>query len=144
MIMKVEDIRQYAAIMKEFGLSELEITENNNTIRLSQTVTAEIKLPAAAIQPAPAIQQEETKADDNGLYLLKSPMVGVFYHAPAEDAQPYVKVGDQVKKGDVIGLIEAMKLMNEVLCDRDGTVESFVAENASPVDFGAGLIKIRV
>ena len=70
-------------------------------------------------------------------------MVGVFYHAPAEDADPYVRSEIRVKKGDVIGLIEAMKLMNEVLCDRDGTVESFVAENAAPVDFGAGLIKIR-
>jgi acetyl-CoA carboxylase biotin carboxyl carrier protein len=143
MIMKVEDIRRYAEIMKEFGLSEIEITEDDNKIRLSRTVTAEIKLPAAAIQPAAEVR-EEPKSEDDGLYLLKSPMVGVFYHAPAEDAKPYVKVGDQVKKGDVIGLIEAMKLMNEVLCDCDGTVESFVAENASPVDFGAGLIKIRV
>lgn len=77
------------------------------------------------------------------LYTQESPMVGTFYVAPSEDAEPFVKVGDTVKEGQTIGIIEAMKLMNEVNAECSGVVEAFLTENEQMVEYGQPLIRIR-
>lgn len=79
---------------------------------------------------------------EEALY-VEAPMVGTFYHAPSEDAQPYVQVGDKVTKGQVIGIIEAMKLMNEIPSEVDGIVEEIMADNESVVEYGQPLIRVR-
>ena len=75
-------------------------------------------------------------------YLVKSPLVGTFYAAPAEDAEPYVAVGDPVKKGQIVAIVEAMKLMNDIDCDFDGTVAEILVENGEMVEYGQPLFRI--
>ena len=79
---------------------------------------------------------------DDGTW-IKSPLVGTFYSAPAEDAEPYVHVGDTVKKGQVLGIIETMKLMNEIESDRDGVITEIVIENEQVVEFGQLLFRVE-
>lgn len=88
-------------------------------------------------------QSEETEAASGQLYIQKSPMVGTFYAASSEDAEPFVKAGDTIKKGQTVGIIEAMKLMNEVSADCSGVVEAIVAENEQMVEYGQPLLRIR-
>lgn len=88
-------------------------------------------------------QAGEAKEKTAGIYTQESPMVGTFYTAPSVDAEPFVKVGDVVKEGQTIGIVEAMKLMNEVNAGCSGIVEAIVAENEQMVEYGQPLIKIR-
>ncbi|MCD7788219.1 MAG: acetyl-CoA carboxylase, biotin carboxyl carrier protein, partial [Firmicutes bacterium] len=93
--------------------------------------------PAAAAEPAP-------KKEENGSYIsVTSPIVGVFYEAPTENSAPYVKVGDSVKKGDVLCLIESMKLMNEVVAKEDGTITEILVKNGQSVDYGCELFRME-
>lgn len=85
----------------------------------------------------------EIKKQDINHHIVKSPMVGVFYGAPSPDAEPYVKPGDRVKKGDVLCIIEAMKLMNEIVSDVDGEVIEVLGENQTPVEYGQPLFAIK-
>jgi acetyl-CoA carboxylase biotin carboxyl carrier protein len=99
--------------------------------------------PAAAPvsgQPAPPSTQVES---DDSLSFVSSPIVGTFYRAPNPDADPYVKVGDHVEKGQVLCIVEAMKLMNEIESDAAGTIIRIYPENAQPVEFGERLFAIR-
>ena len=102
---------------------------------------------AAAEEPAaaPAAPQETTtkEADGEDLHVLKSPIVGTFYAAPSPDSDPYVGVGSRVKKGQVLCIIEAMKLMNEIESDVDGEIVEIRPRNAQPVEFGEPLFSIR-
>ncbi len=103
---------------------------------------------AAAIQPAavaPAAVQPEASADeaaDKPGNIVKSPLVGTFYAAPAEDADPFVAVGDTVKKGQTLAIVEAMKLMNEIESDFDGKIAEVLVENGQPVEYGQPLFRI--
>lgn len=94
-------------------------------------------MPAAAPAPAEAPAAEETGD------CIRSPMVGTFYAAPAENAEPFVRPGDRVKRGDTLCIIEAMKLMNEIPAERDGVIEAVCAENGQVVDYGTPLFRIR-
>ena len=112
--MKESDIRKYAQLMKELELTGLEITENNQVVRLERSVPAAI--PVSAVEPVvstavPAVQEEA------GCSSVTSPIVGLFYAAPAENAEPYVSLGDRVKKGQTLCFVEAMKLMNEITAE---------------------------
>ncbi|MGC8917538.1 MAG: acetyl-CoA carboxylase biotin carboxyl carrier protein [Thermoanaerobaculum sp.] len=94
--------------------------------------------------PAPAAPTvEETESEDN-LHFVTSPIVGTFYRAPNPDADPYVQPGDRVRKGQVLCIVEAMKLMNEIESDVDGVIVKIFPENAQPVEFGERLFAIRV
>ena len=94
-------------------------------------------VPAAAPAPVDAPAAEETGD------CIRSPMVGTFYAAPAENAEPFVRPGDRVKRGDSLCIIEAMKLMNEIAAERDGVSEAVCAENGQIVDYGTPLFRIR-
>ena len=135
--MNEAEIRKYAQLMGELGLTGLEIKNKDNVVRLERTYgTAAAPAPAAA---APAVPVQA----DKDLVPVKSPMVGVFYQAPAENAAPYVKVGDRVRAGTVLCLIEAMKMMNEITAETDGTIEEICVQNAQVVDYGKELFRIR-
>lgn len=101
-------------------------------------------LPLAGTVSASATEQEssQTQKEPEG-NLVKSPLVGTFYAAPAEDAEPFVKVGDHVKKGQILAIVEAMKLMNEIESDFDGEVAEIYVENAQAVEYGQPLFRIR-
>jgi acetyl-CoA carboxylase biotin carboxyl carrier protein len=96
--------------------------------------------PAPAAAPRSTSEAEE---DDSSLTFVTSPIVGTFYRAPNPDAEPYVKVGDHVEKGQVLCIVEAMKLMNEIESDVSGTVAKIYPENGQPVEFGERLFAIR-
>lgn len=94
----------------------------------------------------PQKKAEKEQTEDTGFKsdkIVKAPLVGIFYAAPSEDASPFVKVGDTVKKGQIIGIIEAMKLMNEIESEYDGVVEAVMIENEQVVEYGQPLFRIR-
>jgi acetyl-CoA carboxylase biotin carboxyl carrier protein len=92
---------------------------------------------------APAPPQEEAPADEDSGTLVRAPIVGTFYEAPAPDADPYVQAGDTVAPGDVLCIIEAMKLMNEIECEVSGTIKKVLVENAEPVEYDQPLFVIE-
>ncbi len=100
-------------------------------------------LPSAAPSPAVGQSTEESELDEASLAFVTSPIVGTFYRAPNPDAEPYVKVGDRVEKGQVLCIVEAMKLMNEIESDVSGTIVKIFPENGQPVEFGERLFAIR-
>ena len=136
------DIRKYANLMSELGLTGLEITENDRVVRLERApapvapVRETVTLPAA---PAAAPAPPAAPAAEGGE--VTSPMVGVFYAAPAENAEPFVKVGDHVKRGQTLCIVEAMKLMNEIMAEMDGEIVAVCAENGQVVDYGCPLFR---
>ncbi|MGI6238571.1 MAG: acetyl-CoA carboxylase biotin carboxyl carrier protein [Christensenellales bacterium] len=138
------NIRKYAGLMRELGLTALEVQEAGKNVRLEmdarapQGATAQVA-PQSEIAPAPAPATIDPDVID-----VRSPMVGVFYTSPAENADPYVKLGDKVQKGDVLCIIEAMKLMNEITSDHTGTIVEVCAGNNQVVDFGHVIMRIRV
>ena len=100
-------------------------------------------------ESVPVIAEDEVEltaeavAESEGLSLLRSPIVGTFYTSPAPEADPYVRVGDSVKKGQVLCIVEAMKLMNEIESDEDGVIEKVFPKNAQPVEYGEPLFAVR-
>lgn len=132
------DIRKYAQLMGELGLTGLEFRSAGDTIRLERNVTSTpvyTSTPVTAPVPAPVAETTDTVS-------VTSPMVGVFYRAPAENAEPYVKVGDAVKAGTVLCLVEAMKMMNEITAECDGTIAEICVQNGQVVDYGKELFRI--
>ena len=144
MPIKEENIRKYAGLMAELGLTALEIEEDGVSLRLERGVmtSAPIPITAAPVQPANA-PAPAPAAESDGTTTITSPMVGVFYQAPAENAEPYVKVGDEVKQGQVLCIIEAMKMMNEITAEEDGTIVEICARNGQVVDFGYPLFRVK-
>ena len=146
--MNVKQIRELAQIARENGLSAIEITEGESHVRIERaTAPAPAAAPApvaAPVEAAPAAApaHEETNVDFNRAREIKSPMVGVFYAAPSPDAKPCVEVGSRVKKGDVVCIVEAMKLMNEIAAEFDGEVVDICVRNGEVVEFGQTLFKL--
>lgn len=140
--MKEENIRKYAGLMKELSLTGMEITEDGTTVRLERMPAPDpVRMVSVAETAGERPAAAPVKAADDTT-AVTSPMVGIFYAAPAENAEPYVKVGDSVKKGDTLCIIEAMKLMNEITAEADGVVKEICASNGQVVDFGTVLFRI--
>lgn len=146
--MTIKELKEMINLMQEHGLVELEIEKNGFKVRLkkgaSGTIVQEVlSVPKPGqegklVQSAPAQPVEEA-----GMSLVRSPMVGTFYVAPAPDAEPYVTRGKEVKQGDVLCIIEAMKLMNEIKTEVSGRVVDILVENGQPVEFDQPLFKIQ-
>ncbi len=132
--MNENDIRHYASLMQELELSALEIREDGISVRLERDKLA-AAAPAEAVIVPPAQKSEEGE-------IVKCPMIGVFYQASAENAEPYVKIGDKVKPGDTLCIIESMKLMNEIKAECAGRILEIYAKNGELVDYGAKLFRI--
>ena len=140
--MKEVDIRKYATLMTELGLTGLEITEDNKVVRLERNVSAPVKEQIVIPQTVPVKESEKVEVS-NDYISVKSPMVGVFYVAPAENAEAFVNIGDKVEKGKTLCIIESMKLMNEIAADEAGVIEKVCVTNGQVVDFGTELFRIR-
>lgn len=148
--MDINLIESLANIVKKAGLTGMEITEGTTKIRLEKNVnqtvvTKEIEVPTpqntgTVTEPEPIIP--DGVVDFNKLTEIRSPFVGVFYSAPGEGAEPYVKVGDKVKKGDVLCIVESMKLMNEITVETDGEIVDICVQNGQVVEFSQILFKI--
>lgn len=140
-----EMIRELAALLKETELSEIEVEQDDLRIRIARNAgrTVEVAAPApAAAAPAPAASPAPAPAASSA-NALKSPMVGTAYYAPAPGADPFVQVGDSVKAGQTVMIVEAMKTMNQIAADRSGTVTAILVEDAQPVEFGEPLLTIE-
>ena len=137
--MNESDIRKYANLRSELGLTGLEVTENDRVVRLERNPAPQTAAPVQTVQVGDVPQS----AANEDLIEISSPMVGVFYAAPAEDADPYVQVGDRVKKGQTLCIVEAMKLMNEIVAETDGQIVEICAQNGQVVDFGCPLFRIK-
>ena len=136
--MNEDIIRSYAKLMKELDLTGIEIEENGTVVRLERNI-APVMNP---VIPANIAVPESSTGESSEYDEITSPMIGVFYAAPAENADPFVNVGDRVKKGDTLCIIEAMKLMNEVPAERDGVIKEICVKNGSTVEFGTVLFRI--
>lgn len=136
--MKESDIRKYAQLMQELGLTGLEITENDQVVRLERSAPSAKQ--AVAVESAPL---EKAEKEDTDYISVKSPVVGLFYAAPAENADPYVSLGDRVKQGQTLCIVEAMKLMNELSAECDGVIEKICVTNGQMVEYGTELFRIR-
>ena len=148
--MKIDDIRALARIMKENGLTGLKIDEEGMSIELKREVSAaapQAVVPTVAAATAPAVDvptsQDTSMTDDDDIFTVTSPMVGMFYAAPSPKDAPYVTVGSKVKSGDILCIVEAMKLMNEITCEVNGTIDEICVKNEQVVEFGQPLFRIR-
>jgi acetyl-CoA carboxylase biotin carboxyl carrier protein len=141
----LEVISEIIRIFKESDIAKLELSTKDFKIKLSKFGEFQA-LPTISLnnlQPTQEAPKVEVKEEKN-IHIVKSPIVGTFYRAPAPGAKPFVEVGSRVKKGDVLCIIEAMKIMNEVKSDVDGFVEEILVENGQPVEYGQPLFKIRL
>ncbi len=159
-----EELCQLIRVVSETGVGGIEVEREGARVRidgvpappqpqvvasaplLPPQIAVAAQLPAAAAGTAAQGAAPEHAAgapEDDGLSFVTSPIVGTFYRAPNPDADPYVKVGDLVHKGQVLCIVEAMKLMNEIESDASGTVVKIYPENAQPVEFGERLFAIR-
>lgn len=139
--MKESEIRKYAGLMQELGLTGLEITVDGAAVRLERTPAAPAR-ETVVIDAAPAAAPQSAAPAAEGKS-VKSPIVGVFYAAPAENAEPYVSIGDRVKKGQTLCIIEAMKMMNEIAAEEDGVISEICVTNGQMVEFGTELFRIK-
>jgi len=153
--MKEAEIRKLVKIVEESNIAELEITKWGRTIKISKTgggfsgnhIQIPQPAPPTAPPPAPAKTEEtpQPKAEapkSKSGNEMKSPMVGTFYRSPSPDANPYAEVGSTVKKGQVLCIIEAMKLMNEIESEMDGKIVDILVENGQPVEYNQPLFLI--
>lgn len=141
--MKEAYIRKYAKLMREEELTALEITEEGVKIRLERNLPEAVyAVPQAIPAAAAAAPAEKTESVDEGSYVV-SPMVGVCYVAPTENSEPFVKLGDKVKAGDTLCIVEAMKLMNEIPAEFDGTIAEICIQNNQVVEYGTKLFRIE-
>jgi acetyl-CoA carboxylase biotin carboxyl carrier protein len=153
--MDLRKLKKLIDLVEDSGIAELEVTEGEEKVRIVKGGAAgkEVVMlsPSAVPVSAPPVQTAaavaapasatEAPAVPEG-HIIKSPMVGTFYRAGAPGAKPFVEVGDTVKVGQTICVIEAMKLMNEIEADKDGVVKAIMVENAQPVEYGEPLMMI--
>lgn len=144
--MEIKKIKELAKVLKEYGLSVIDISDGDNKIRLEKNYDNQNcceKSAESRIMPTVCSNADTpNEVDFNDIKEIKSPMVGVFYKAPSPDSQPFVNIGDRIKKGDTLCIIEAMKLMNEITAEVDGEIIDICAENGEIVEFGQTLFKI--
>ncbi len=147
-----QEIKELLQIFEESGVAEMEVQRGENRLRLRRApTTQELQVPAAAPQPtaahasvpAPAAAPSKPAPADANHTLIKSPIVGTYYDAPSPGAAPFVKIGDTVEPGQVLCIIESMKLMNEIEAEMAGTLVHKLVENGRPVEYGEALFAIR-
>jgi acetyl-CoA carboxylase biotin carboxyl carrier protein len=147
--MDLRKLKKLIDLVQESGIAELEITEGEEKVKIVKGgVVAMAPAPVAAMvapvearaapAAAPAPAAAEGDAGQEG-HVVKAPMVGTFYRSPSPDAKPFVEVGQAIKEGDTICIIEAMKLMNEIEADASGSVKAILVENGQPVEYGQPL-----
>ncbi len=151
--MDIRKIKKLIELVEESGISELEISEGEESVRIrrdaepvfaapQQVFSAPAPAPAAA-PAAPATTDAAPEAPKSNGHQVLSPMVGTFYRAASPDSKAFVEVGDTVNAGDVLCIIEAMKMMNQIEADKSGKIVAIVVENEEPVEFEQPLFIIE-
>ena len=150
--MDLRKLKTLIDLVQQSGIAELEITEGEEKVRISRgvpvapaavpqpgTVYLTAPTPQAASEAAPAPPAEPAAPPEPQGHTIKSPMVGTFYRQSAPGAKPFVELGQAVKAGETVCIIEAMKLLNEIESDSDGVIKEILVENGQPVEFGQPL-----
>ena len=150
--MDLRKLKKLIDLVQESGIAELEITEGEEKVKIvkggavvvssaAPALMAQPAAPAAPGAPGPAQTPPPATEPEPGQegHVVKAPMVGTFYRSPSPDAKPFIEVGQAVKEGDTICIIEAMKLMNEIEADASGVVKAVLVENGQPVEYGQPL-----
>jgi acetyl-CoA carboxylase biotin carboxyl carrier protein len=153
--MTIDEIRELIALANESGVAELEVQRGENRVRIRRAGFAApqefVVPPVAASDPPPATAPPpptheppaKPAGPDPNLILVKSPIVGTFYESGSPGSPPFVRVGERVKPGKLLCIIESMKLMNEIEAETSGIVESKLVMNGQPVEYGEALFAIR-
>jgi acetyl-CoA carboxylase biotin carboxyl carrier protein len=152
--MDIRKVKKLIELLEESNIDEIEIKEGEESVRITRNSGAQNMMmpsypsapaqapapaaPAAPVEMAPAAEQAATTRG----HVVKSPMVGTFYASPSPTSAVFIEVGQSVKVGDVICIVEAMKMMNQIESDKAGTVEAILAENGEPVEFDQPLVSI--
>ncbi len=152
--MDIRKIKKLIELLEESDLAEIEVHEGEESVRISRATQAPppqaVMTPPPPAAAPPAAQEQapapEAQDDESALpagHVITSPMVGSFYRAPAPGAQPFVEVGQHVKVGDTLCIIEAMKMLNQIESDKEGVVAAILVENGQPVEYGEPLFVIE-
>lgn len=154
--MDIRKIKKLIELVEESGIAELEISEGEESVRISRNGTAPVAAPvqyaaaptpvaapAPAAAPAAPAAEAAAPAEAAAGHKVLSPMVGTFYRAPGPDAKPFVEVGQSVSAGETICIVEAMKMMNQIEADKSGVVTAILVEDGNPVEFDQPLIVIE-
>ncbi|MBN1694876.1 acetyl-CoA carboxylase biotin carboxyl carrier protein [candidate division WOR-3 bacterium] len=146
--MNIGFIKRMMQILEESNLAEIEFQRFWTRVRISKNTSH--SAPKASVINLKSDESrelssstEEAEKEETDIYVIRSPMVGTFYRAPAPDAPPYVDIGDKIKKGDVVCIIEAMKIMNEIESDVKGEIVEVLIPNEGPVEYNQPLFKVR-
>ncbi len=146
MKLDLEQLRELIRLLDESNLTEIEVEQDDDRIRVRRDPAVVIGAapqsvaPGATVSAAPAA--EPAPVDEGGVYVT-SPFVGTFYQSPSPDGDPFVEVGDEIVAGQVLCIVEAMKLMNEIEAEAAGTVVEVLVENGKPVEYGDRLFRIE-
>ncbi len=149
--MDIRKVKKLIELLESSDVAEIEIKEGEEAVRISRIsraapqpapVSAPAPAPAAAEAPAPAAASGSEESQQSRGNVVKSPMVGTFYRSPSPSSPPFVEVGQHVKAGDVICIVEAMKMMNQIEADHSGVVEAVLVEDGEPVEFDQVLVTI--
>jgi len=143
--MEIDDLKELMGLLKDTDITELQIEKDGTKIKIKrEKFFAPLEIPTA-IQKKEEIRKEaEVEArTEGGLITITSPLVGTFYLTPSPEAEPFVTVGSRIRKGQVICIIEAMKLMNEIESEVDGIVVKILVENGNPVEYGEPLFLVE-
>ena len=148
--MDIRKVKKLIALLEESGIAEIEIKEGEEAVRISRGTS--VAAPVQAVPQPPPVPTTAVATDDDAHsqkeqqlpdgHAVKSPMVGTFYEASAPGQKPFVSVGQSVKTGDTLCIIEAMKMLNQIEADKDGVIRAKLVENAQPVEFGQALFVI--
>ena len=146
--MDIRKIKKLIELVEESGITELEITEGEESVRISRAMVAQAAPAVAYAQPAPqglAPQAAAAAAPASELsgHILRSPMVGAFYRSASPDTGPFIEIGQQVKVGDALCIVEAMKMMNQIQSDKAGVIKQILVENGDTVEFDQPLFIIE-
>ena len=147
--MEVKEMKELIAAVSSANVDEFEYNNEEFSIRIAKKkakiATVDASVAGVPVQSAAIMPEQNEEQPEELLYgdEIKAPLVGTFYVAPSEGAEPFVSVGDKVKKGQVIGIVEAMKLMNEIQCDYDCEIEAVLVSNEQKVEYGQPLFRVR-
>ncbi len=142
--MDLRKIKKLIEMLQESDLNEIEVKEGEESVRINRK-KGDVEIPQQIV--APQLQSKETVENvdepEENLSFIQSPMVGTFYRSPAPGKPPFVEIGQKVKKGDTVCIIEAMKMMNQVKSEFDGKIVDIKVENGQPVEFNESLVSIE-
>ncbi len=148
--MEMDKIRKLIQLVQDSGIQEIEISQRGETIRISRVVAAAVPVPAAPVAavPVPVVEAATPATSPEpstpGLAEVTSPIVGTFYGAPSPESAPFVEVGQRVTAGDVLCIVEAMKVMNEIESEVSGVVREITISTGQPVEFGQVLFRVKL